>query len=139
MLGFALLTVAFVATRRRLGLFVFAALATAGVLALALRALGPGDLRAESVALSGLGLALYAAGLALTRTMLQRSLSLHVLRALAAGRPADEVRPEIVTRLADLTRHGLATRVGERLVPTRRGQRVARVTGWLWTWMRVAP
>lgn len=63
------------------------------------------------------------------RLMLARSVSLRLLRALAAGTPLRD-REDIEGRVADLIRYRLALETHGRYAVTRRGRRIARATAW---------
>jgi hypothetical protein len=77
----------------------------------------------SSIILAALGAAGLAVGVAGLWTMARRSVSLHALRAIEAGRdPRESFEADVAGRLADLERIGLAERSDGNLHITRSGR-----------------
>ena len=83
------------------------------------------------------GLALYSFGLLFLRTMLRRSVSLRLLAACADERSPAAVREDIGRRLGELSRYGLARRVGPEYRLTPWGRSLAAVLGVVYNVLRL--
>jgi hypothetical protein len=83
------------------------------------------------------GLLLYWFGLLAIRTMLQRSVSLSLLRSYAAGTPVQTIKKDIESRLKDAERHNLLHKKGAEYELTGFGRSISSLAAALYRIFRI--